>query len=204
MPKSEDGYWLRPGMMVALTFGAAGIATMILTTPFVIPALRKHCLPYVPATDSQLTNLSKAIRLYSNRGENFLDIGSGDGRICRMASEQDIFSKVHGVELNPVLVFYSRALSLLAPSRKKPSYFRSDLWKFDLSVYDNISIFGVQSMMEPFREHLLRHNVGDQTIFACRFPIKGLQKIDEIGSGIDTVWIYRICRSGLNSKLIQP
>lgn len=50
----------------------------ILCAPFVSPALRKHCLPYIPATEEQVKNIFKAL---SNRSGTLIDLGSGDGRI---------------------------------------------------------------------------------------------------------------------------
>lgn len=54
---------------------------MVLTAicaPFVLPALRKICLPYVPATTIQVSNVIKALR---GRNGQLIDLGSGDGRI---------------------------------------------------------------------------------------------------------------------------
>lgn len=46
--------------------------------PFVSPALRKYCLPYIPATDTQIENVLKAL---SGKSGKLIDLGSGDGRI---------------------------------------------------------------------------------------------------------------------------
>lgn len=59
--------------------GGAAIGLSIICAPFVAPALRKYCLPYVPATNSQLDNILQLIK--NNRNHRLLDIGSGDGRI---------------------------------------------------------------------------------------------------------------------------
>lgn len=177
------------GLIVAGTFGAIGLALVAITTPFLLPALRKHCLPYVPATDSQLSNLSKAFKKYAKRGETFVDVGSGDGRICRLAGELDIYSKVYGVELNSLLVLYSRLRSFKSKNIK---FYRCDLWKFPFHKYDAICIFGVDTMMQPLEAHL-RGQAGRRSIlYACRFPFKNLTQIDEIGSGIDKVWVYKL------------
>lgn len=82
------------GLIFAGGLGVAGLLITAFTTPFVLPALRKHCLPYVPATDNQLANLKRAFRKHGNKGDKFLDIGSGDGRICRLAGEQRYFLKL--------------------------------------------------------------------------------------------------------------
>lgn len=46
--------------------------------PFVSPALRRVCLPYVPATTSQVENIFRGL---AGRKGNLIDLGSGDGRI---------------------------------------------------------------------------------------------------------------------------
>lgn len=44
------------------------------------PAFRKYCLPYVPATTTQLENILSVLK-HSDKSGRLLDIGSGDGRI---------------------------------------------------------------------------------------------------------------------------
>lgn len=45
------------GAVVIGTIGAAAVGITALSVPFIAPALRRHALPYVPATDEQLSNL---------------------------------------------------------------------------------------------------------------------------------------------------
>lgn len=181
------------GLIVGSVFGVAGFALVALSVPFVLPAIRKHCLPYVPATDDQLSNLSKLFRKHSSKGGNFLDIGSGDGRICRLAAKQNLFTQVHGVELNYMLVLFSRFLAIKSGHFKYVKYFHKDLWKFPTGEYDAICIFGVESMMMPLEKYLLNSSAKSQTIYACRFPFSSnITQVDEIGKGVDTVWVYRI------------
>lgn len=65
---------------VVLTGGTA-VGLMVVCAPFVSPALRRVCLPYVPATTSQVNNVLLALR---GRHGSLLDLGSGDGRIVRL------------------------------------------------------------------------------------------------------------------------
>lgn len=58
--------------------GGASIALSIICYPFVSPALRKVCLPYVPATNVQIQNVLSVIK---GRKGKVVDLGSGDGRI---------------------------------------------------------------------------------------------------------------------------
>lgn len=114
----------------------------IVCASFVSPALRKFCLPYIPATRQQIRNIFKALEDENSKGR-LLDIGSGDGRIVLKAAENGF--KSYGVELNLWLVLFSRFDAFRRGLKAR--FFREDLWKHDLSGYDYVVIFGVEQMV---------------------------------------------------------
>jgi hypothetical protein len=65
------------------TAGGSAIALSLICLPFVTPAFRKVCLPYVPATTAQVENVMRAVAGNGSvkKAGNLIDIGSGDGRI---------------------------------------------------------------------------------------------------------------------------
>lgn len=69
--------------MIHLYYHLGGIATAIsvICIPFVSPAFRKICLPYVPATSQQIRNVLQALE---GRTGSLIDLGSGDGRIVNI------------------------------------------------------------------------------------------------------------------------
>ena len=74
------------GKAVALGLGATAVGISALAAPFVTPALRRVCIPYVPATDTQLANIRSALA-HSVRpaaGAAAIDLGSGDGRVVSL------------------------------------------------------------------------------------------------------------------------
>lgn len=68
----------RIGVAVTALLGGSLVAVYALAAPFVTPALRKVCLPFVPATTTQVENVLRVLRA---RSGTLVDIGSGDGRI---------------------------------------------------------------------------------------------------------------------------
>ena len=136
------------------------------------------------------------------RGGALVDIGSGDGRIVMEAARAGY--QAHGVELNRVLVMYSRFLLLLLllllllfsallyilPSfaraflillllpfrlialksglRGQATFARQDLWRSDMSQYNNVVIFGVEQMMEQLESKLESELVPGSVVVACR------------------------------------
>ena len=57
--------------------------------PFLTPALRRHALPYVPATIEQLNNIFNLIKQSSiKQRQHLIDLGSGDGRIVKRTRKE--------------------------------------------------------------------------------------------------------------------
>ena len=83
----------RMGLIIAGVVGGLGLGVTAITVPFLLPALRRVCLPFVPATTTQVSFQIASISTFSHcqvenvmtalrgRGGSLVDIGSGDGRI---------------------------------------------------------------------------------------------------------------------------
>ncbi|XP_035212780.1 ATP synthase subunit C lysine N-methyltransferase-like isoform X2 [Stegodyphus dumicola] len=81
------------GMIAVGIFGSAAVGLLVGSVPFVLPAVRKICLPYVPATNSQIKNITRLLR---NRRGNVIDLGSGDGRVTNLQNFENVI--IFGVE----------------------------------------------------------------------------------------------------------
>ncbi|KAJ3650933.1 hypothetical protein Zmor_017008 [Zophobas morio] len=171
-------------ILVGLTGGAA-LGLSVVCASFVSPAFRKFCLPYIPATKNQVDNIVVAL---AGRGGSLLDLGSGDGRIVLEAARRDFVA--HGVELNLWLVLYSKLDALRKGLGNKVDFYRRDLWKFNLSGYDNIVIFGVEQMMADLEKKFDLECKNGCNVVACRFPLPNKTPVRTYGCGIDTVWVY--------------
>lgn len=173
-------------ILIGIT-GGVGIGLSILCLPFVTPALRKVCLPYVPATTVQIENVLAGLK---NCNGKLLDIGSGDGRIVIAAAKNGFTAD--GVELNPWLVQYSRINSFYNKVNTNTAFYRCDLWKFNLQPYNSIVIFGVEEMMSQLEAKIQKEAQDGVIIVACRFPFSTMEPEEVIGHGVDTVWRYRL------------
>lgn len=177
------------GKVLIYTTGGLALSVSVICIPFVSPAFRKFCLPYVPATNNQLHGVTTALK---GRTGRLLDVGSGDGRIVFTAAKLGF--KADGVELNPILVYYSRLSAIFNNQFSKTKFYRRNLWKFDLVPYNNIVIFGVEQMMQEFEKKILREVNDGTVVVACRFPLPNMVPIETIGHGVDTVWKYVVKR----------
>ena len=81
----------RMGLIIAGVVGGLGLGVTALTVPFLLPALRRVCLPFVPATTTQVDPLKllehiilqveNVVTALKGKSGSLVDIGSGDGRI---------------------------------------------------------------------------------------------------------------------------
>ncbi|CAK6444172.1 unnamed protein product [Pipistrellus nathusii] len=175
----------RWGFLITGLVGGTLVAVYAVATPFITPALRKICLPFVPATTKQIENVVKMLQ--SRRGP-LVDIGSGDGRIV-IAAAKEGFTAV-GYELNPWLVWYSRYRAWREGVQHLAKFYISDLWKVTFSQYSNVVIFGVPQMMLQLEKKLELELERDARVIACRFPFPHWTPAQVTGEGIDTVWVY--------------
>ncbi|XP_066536941.1 ATP synthase subunit C lysine N-methyltransferase isoform X2 [Hoplias malabaricus] len=150
----------RFGLVLTGAVGGALVALCAVTTPFVAPALRKVCLPFVPGTTAQVIAAAK---------EGYRAVG---------------------FELNPWLVFYSRYRAWREGVHHQTSFHISDLWKVSFAQFSNVVIFGVPQMMEQLEAKLQSELQTSAKVVACRFPFPTWTPDHVAGEGIDTVWVY--------------
>ncbi|XP_034947107.1 ATP synthase subunit C lysine N-methyltransferase [Chelonus insularis] len=185
----------KTGLFLISVTGGLGLTLSIICLPFVSPAFRKVCLPYVPATTQQIKNVLQALQ---GRSGTLIDLGSGDGRLVLAAAKKNFMA--YGVELNLWLLTYSRIVAFAQRLSSNAVFYREDLWKHNLSRYDNVILFGVQEMMEKIENKFIKELKNDCRIVVCRFPLPNLTPVKIVGSGIDTVWIYSKPISSLDKK----
>ncbi|XP_027625691.1 protein N-lysine methyltransferase FAM173B isoform X1 [Tupaia chinensis] len=173
------------GLVVTGIVGGTLVAVYAVTTPFITPALRKVCLPFVPATTKQIENVLKTLQC--RRGP-LVDIGSGDGRVVIAAAKAGL--PAVGYELNPWLVWYSRYRAWQEGVHSSAKFHISDLWKVTFSQYSNVVIFGVPQMMLQLEKKLELELEDDARVIACRFPFPHWTPDCVVGEGTDTVWVY--------------
>jgi len=165
--------------------GSVGVS-LALVGPFVTPAFRRHCLPYLPATDRTISLI--CAELQGAKGP-LIDLGSGDGRVVIAAAKHTgLPSK--GIELNLWLVLYSKYKALVTRT-PNASFNRADLWKTSLSPYRTVLVFGGEDMMSDLGAKLHSELTPDTDVISCRFPIPGWTPVKEVEDGHNNLWVYK-------------
>ena len=74
----KDGRWRK---VLLWTTGSTAVGIVIFTIPFILPAVRKYALPYLPATETQISRIKSILAKNKRTGQCVVDLGSGDGRV---------------------------------------------------------------------------------------------------------------------------
>ena len=182
----------KPSFLSLGVFGVFFGAISGICLPFISPAFRKYCIPYIPATNKQVNNVIKVCKQirskHSNqKGLKVCDLGSGDGRLILELAKCGIHGS--GYELNPWLVLLSKFSSYSRGVNKVAEFHRRNLWNVELTRYDVIIIFGVQEMMQELELKLnseLRHG---SFVISGRFPLSKATR-EVLGEGAERIWVY--------------
>ncbi|WAR06541.1 ACKMT-like protein [Mya arenaria] len=184
-PKQPKRPWDKKRIAVVGIFSSIAVGSVALTVPFIAPAFRRVCIPYVPATTTQVENVMAALK---GRSGSLLDIGSGDGRVVIEASKHGF--QGYGVELNRWLVLWSQYSSWRQGVNRSTRFFKQDLWKTDMSKYDNIVVFGVDTLMDGLEKKFEQEIKPESRVLVSRFPLPNWSPVSQTGSGLDAVWVY--------------
>lgn len=129
-------------------------------------------IPYVGTRFKRIEKVIKRVK--PKKGQTFIDLGSGDGRIVFIAAQKFNLNAV-GVEFNPMLTFFSRWYARL---KHIPATFRTeDILKTDISKADIIYCFLLPKMLVPLTEKLKKEGKKGSIVISHGFEIKALKKL---------------------------
>eukprot|EP01031_Cornospumella_fuschlensis_P026300 gene26300-31772_t len=157
-----------------VTIAGSIAAITIVAAPFLlIPASRKlGSLPWMATPRSVIKQAIDYLPaqapsdVVKSRRPRWLDLGSGDGRVCILAAQNGYHAT--GVELNPLLVALSYYNAYKANVPFSHVRFTMDnLWNLPLGNFQVISVFGVPSIMDRLNEKL--HKEADSSIYIISY-----------------------------------
>ena len=164
------------------------IIALILLTIFPILVLIFIIIPFMFGASFEISRrevVEKMIEFVKlKKGEKVVDLGSGDGRVILEFARKGV--EVHGYEINPLLVFWSRKKIKKEGLQNKAFIHWKNFWKEDLSKFDVVIVFQVGYLMSRL-ERKLRHELkkGARVISnRWRFPNWKLIKKSDVGTGV--------------------
>ena len=146
--------------------------------------------PFVPTSGKIIREILEKAKL--KKGAVFYELGSGDGRVLRMAvREFGVFG--YGVDIHPMLIWYSKIVAKLQNiqniSFKRESFFKTDLKKAEV-----IFLFLLPKTLEKLSKKLGKNKKA--LIISHGFKISGLDNflIDRIERKSFPTYYYRLLK----------
>lgn len=93
--------------------------------------------PFVPSTDPTAQSMIALAKL--KPGMKVYDLGSGEGKLLRLAAQHQVHAI--GIEINPWLVLFTTISSLLSPYRNRIRVRWQSFWKTNLKDADVVFIY---------------------------------------------------------------
>ncbi|MFH1053715.1 MAG: hypothetical protein V1740_04860 [Candidatus Woesearchaeota archaeon] len=119
--------------------------------------------------------------------QNFLDLGSGDGKVVNIAS---LFTNSVGVEVDEELVGISNEIRE-SLGLKKASFLNEDFMNLDISKYEILYLYPDKRINE-IESKLLREMNGILLFVGLHFHPMRLKKIKEFYIGTNLVTVYEV------------
>ena len=155
LSSSSSTSTLKMNTGVAIGAGAFFLANvaLLLSLP---PVLRGRGAPYLPTFAKnmdimfQLLRQEPAFQARIRTGEalNFIDLGSGDGRIVFRAARENMFRQSTGVEINPLLHVAALAQRLVWGYHSTTTFQLQDIWKTSLHSTHVVAVYGLGPIMD--------------------------------------------------------
>lgn len=106
--------------------------------------------PWVPARRKDFDRINRLANL--KPGQKFIELGSGEGRICRYIAKKNPEAHINGIELAVPVHILGKIISLFVRIKNMELRF-GNAFSEDLSKYDVVYTFGiVKSMNTKLRE----------------------------------------------------
>lgn len=128
--------------------------------------------PYVPTRNNIIERILKNAKL--KPGQLFLELGSGDGRVCRRAAST-YKVKTIGVDVNPLLVWYANLLTKLKMINNTHFYCKN-IFITDTSKADVIFLFLMPKLISQLLPKLENEMKKNAIVISHGFKIVGWEQ----------------------------
>lgn len=125
--------------------------------------------PYVPTKQKEAEIILKQAGL--QKGDLFIELGSGDGRVVRTAALKYCVRGL-GVEIHPLLLWYAKILAKLQ-KLTTVSFRRENFFKTNLSRADVIFVFLMPKTLTRLKEKFMNECAKNTLIISHGFKIDG-------------------------------
>ena len=179
---------------------------IILSLP---PVLQRRGAPYLPTFGNKLDIMFDLIRRHvttSPSSLNFVDLGSGDGRVVFRAAREGIFHKSVGYEINPALHMWVKFRQMITPKYwSSTKFYFGDLWNIKLHKYDVVAVYGLYPIMDRLGKKLQQELKPGSIVVSNVFEIPNWKAVSSTASASSQgkgVYLYQVpqCYKSITNK----
>lgn len=123
--------------------------------------------PFIPTGKRYVEQMLDDVGL--QRGERFVDLGAGDGRLVLSAARRGAYAI--GYEMNPFLVAIAQFRIWRDGNSRHAKVYWKSLWGADLRNVDVVSIYGITNIMPRLEKKFSRELPGGARVVAFTFPL---------------------------------
>jgi precorrin-6B methylase 2 len=138
--------------------------------------------PFLPSSNKAVKTMMLIADI--KPGQIIYDLGSGNGKILLAATK--VGAKAIGIEIHPILVWWSRFLSYL--SKVPIKVIRASFWDINVSNADCIFIFGIKSKMPKLQQKIIQETRPGTKIVSNTFTFANWQYIQKN----DSIYLYEV------------
>lgn len=128
--------------------------------------------PYVPTKKKIIEEILKTINL--KKGQNFLELGCGDGRVLRMAALHYGVRGL-GIDINPIIIWWAKWKSR-KHKNLKIRFEVNNVNSVSLAGYDVIYLFLMPELLSKLGPKIRKEADKDVTVVSHGFKVEGWDK----------------------------
>lgn len=126
--------------------------------------------PWVPTRAKDLARIQKIIDL--KPGQTFVEMGCGNGRVCKYIAENNPKAKVVGIELAIIFYLITKIRIWISGPENLEIRFGNAL-KYDITNADIIYVFGlIETINEPIKKKVLAEMKPGAKLISYNFAMK--------------------------------
>jgi 16S rRNA A1518/A1519 N6-dimethyltransferase RsmA/KsgA/DIM1 with predicted DNA glycosylase/AP lyase activity len=140
--------------------------------------------PFVRTSEARTKLIKNAARQI--KPKRIIDLGCGDGKLVIALAKAGY--RVDGIEIQPQLVWRARCNVKKYGLENKVNIYWGSFWKFDVSKYSLVMLFGAQHIMPRLGRKLLAELPTSSYIISNTFTFPNIELVRQDGE----IRIYRI------------
>jgi len=159
------------GFLIYLTAVLAELLFFMSFSVYVISLIYSHLkgAPYVPTTRKEVDFIIRSYKM--KRGDKFLDLGCGDGRVSQKAAQ--IYKvRALGIDVNPLLICWAK-IQVKRKKIKNVEFIVENIFNIKLTPFDIIYIFLMPELIKKIIPKLERELKKTTIVISHGFKIDG-------------------------------